>query len=448
MAEGNEIIKQVAKDTVVVQQLTLTSVDRTPKDIASWRVALRNAESIYAPNRTQLLDLYDEVKLDGHLCGIVGKRIDAVLNKALHFETRDGQRVDAMEELLESEVFYNIITLILETRFYGVGGLEFIPGSELNFVEIPRKHIKLERGLIALTQNDTTGIPYKDNPNLLILGEPWKLGLFLQCTPYALFKRGDMSDWAQFIEIFGQPMRIGKYDAYDPTVRGQLKRAMDEMGSSFSAMIPKQAEFEILDGKQTNANGDLQAKFREACNEEMSVVILGNTETTSKASGSGYAIAKEHGKQQMEITRRDMSYVLQKLNSPQFKAILQSYGYPVASGHFAWEKERDLNELVLRAQVDVQVSQQVPLDDDYWYRTYGIDKPANYEQLKAEKEAQKQAMQSAITGNSNQQQANEAARQQQQAAAAGEAAKNLSAADVSWLQRLRYKLADFFDPAP
>lgn len=30
----------------------------------------------------------------------------------------------------------------------------------------------------------------------------------------------------------------------------------------------------------------------------------------------------------------------------------------------------------------MQVSEKVPVADDYWYETYGIPKPANYSQLK------------------------------------------------------------------
>lgn len=436
----NTVTKELGKDTIVIQQLSLTTVDRTPKDIGTWRDAIRNAESLYAPNRTKLLDLYEDVRLDGHLTGLVEKRIAFILNKALHFESRDGERVDAMEELLESEVFYDIITQLMESRFFGLSGLEFIPGAALHFKPIPRKHIKIERGIIALTQNDITGIPYADNKQLWIVGKPFHMGLYLQCAPYAIFKKGNMSDWAQFIEIFGQPFRVGRYDTHDTETRIALKQALDNMGSSFAAMIPKQAEFEIMDGKQSNANGDLQAKFREACNEELSVIILGNTETTGKAQGSGYAIAKEHGRQQSYIHQRDMSWLLQQLNSQHFKDILASYGYPVQQGHFAWEKERDLNELVLRLQVDQGVAKEVPFDDDYWYRTYGIDKPANYEQLKADREAQRQALQPANPA--------EAQQQQQQQADARKAAANDLIESPGFIKKLRIALADFFDPAP
>jgi phage gp29-like protein len=449
-----QITKQEAPGTIVIQQITMTSVDRSPKDIATWRYAMRSAESMYSPNRVALLDLYEDVILDGHLTGVIGKRIGAVLNKNLHFETKDGKRVDALTELLESEQMADIIAAVIETKIYGVSGMEFVPGKKVEVKEIPRKHIKLEQGVIALNQNDQTGIPIADNKNLWVLGKPRKLGLLLQCSPYALYKKGNMADWAQYIEIFGQPIRVGKYDAYDTTTRQQLAAALNQSGGSLAIMIPKQAELEILDGKQSNGDGKLQDTFRAACNEEMSVIILGNTETTSSSRSSGYAQAKEHGKQQLAITALDMMYVLQQLNTDHFKAILKSYGYPVENGSFAFEKEHDLSELIQRIEIDMQIASKVPFDDDYWYRTYGIDKPDNYDELKAKMEAASVEAPASNPTNQNPAKPDPKRPTAVVRAPTNHNSKTTPADDLTdrepsnlW-RRIRTTLADFFDPAP
>ena len=130
-----------------------------------------------------------------------------------------------------------------------------------------------------LEQAGTEGIPYAGLDNVWILGGKKDLGLLLKCAPYSLYKRGGISDWAQFIELFGQPVRIIKYDSFDEQTRSELKKILDESGSSLSLMIPRQADFEIKDGKQTNCDGNLQLSFIKAMNEELSITILGNTET-------------------------------------------------------------------------------------------------------------------------------------------------------------------------
>jgi phage gp29-like protein len=201
---------------------------------------------------------------------------------------------------------------------------------------------------------------------------------------YAIYKRGNFGDWAQYVEIFGQPVRIMYYDAYDTQTKQELKQVLNESGSSLAMMIPKQAEFTILDGKSSNGYGKLQDGFKEACNNEMSICILGNTETSSSSKSSGYAQAKEHGEQQDEIIFADLIFVENMLNSEKFLQILKSYGYAVEGGSFSYEAAQDLNALKTRMEIDGFVASKVPVGDDYWYETYGIPKPENYEKLKAE----------------------------------------------------------------
>lgn len=391
------IKKEKAPDNVelIVQEIRMISVDRTMKDIKDFMNALKSAESIYYPNRTRLYDLYEHVKLDGHLSGIIGKRIDSVLNKSMRY-VKDGKQVDGMEALLNTGAFREMKRTILQTIFHGVSGMEFIPGAELEFEEIPRKHIKPEIGVIAIEQNSYEGKPYKDISNVWVIGKKRDYGLLLQCSVYALYKKNGFGDYAQYLEIFGQPIRVFKYDANDIKTKTQLAETANQAGSSLALVIPKQAEFEIMDGKASNANGDLQRQFIDACNQEMDIAVLANTETTSNSNGGSNAKAKEHGKQQNEVIKSDMAYLLSHMNTPKCLAILKSYGWPVVEGGmFEFEKEIDLASLSQKAIIDTTVVNAVglPVADDYWYTTYGIEKPENYEQLKAEKKVVKEAIQ-------------------------------------------------------
>ena len=356
---------------IVVNELNIRSADRSRKDISNWRNALSGAESVYYPNRCRLYDLYEDVILDGHLSGIIAKRIDAVLNKEVYFESHD-KKDQAMDPLIHSLSFREIMRTIMETQLWGLSGIEFLPGKDLAFEKIPRKHIKPELGIIAYEQSGTDGIPYRGLENVWIMGDPKDLGILLKCAPYCIYKRGGLSDWAQFIELFGQPVRVIKYDSYDDQTKAELKKILDESGSSLSLMIPRQADFEIKDGKQVNSDGNLQLSFIKALNEEMSVTILGNTETTSSSLSTGYAQSKVHLEQQYEITRSDIIYTAAMLNSPGFLAILKGYGYPVAGGRFVFSKDMDVEYLQARIAVDREVSKMVPVSDNYWYDTYGI----------------------------------------------------------------------------
>ncbi|AYD48211.1 phage portal protein family protein [Arachidicoccus soli] len=439
--------KDITKN-LVVQEINMISVDRSPKDIANWRDALINAENVFYPNRTRLYDLYKDVELDGHLSGIIQKRIDAVLNKNIWYQDASGKRVEEMDALIESTVFRNLVKLIMESILWGVSGVEFVPGKKVEFKPIERKHIRPDTQQILINQSDYEGIPYAGNPFIWVVGEPKDLGLYLKCSFYALIKKGGFSDWAQYVEIFGQPVRIIYYDAFDDKTRIQLKQVLDESGSSLALMIPNQAKFELMDGKTSNGDGQLQERLKNSCNDELSIIILGNVETTSSSHGGSNAKAQEQGKQQLEITKSDLAFVRNTLNCDKFIAILDSYGYKVAGGKFAVEEEFDYRELSQRVVIDTQVATQVPIADDYWYDTYGIPKPDNYDELKKKFDLQKAAATKAISAGQQEQEKVSKADEDPEAISLNPPLGGSGGGrSLSQWHKFRAALADFFDPA-
>lgn len=411
----NNTTVQRGKDNpqeLIIQDLSLVSPDRGRKDIGTLKSNIQRAESVYIPNRVGLYDTYHDVMtLDGHLSGIWRKRIDAVLNKNIRFVDKSKRKKDGFDELIYSNKFNRLIEIIIESKGWGISGIEFIIGEKFDYNEIPRKHIRPEQGIIVKSQYSSTGIPIDELPFVWVVGDKNDLGILLQCVMYALYKRGGLGDLAQYVEIFGQPVRIIYYDAYDTKTKGELRQLLNESGSSLAMMIPKQAQFSMLDGKTSNGTGELQLGFMRFCNDEMSIAVLGNSETTSASKGSGYAQAKEHSKQQLEITKSDIAFVQNVLNEPQFLNILKSYGYPIEDGDsFEYEMEIDLETLKARKEIDEFVSAKVPVDDDYWYDTYGISKPDNYEELKKEmkeKEAKQAAMMLQFGNGNNQEEPEE-----------------------------------------
>lgn len=361
---------------LIVPEITYVAPDRNRKDIAHLKQAILSAESIYAANRVRLYDLYhDLVTIDGHLSGILEKRTKSVTNKKMVFVDAEGRKVDALDALIGSQDFECLIELIMDSIYWGISGLEFVPGHTFAFNEIDRRHIRPEKHQVARSQYDYSGIDISQYPGVWLIGRPKNLGKLLQCSMYALYKRSGFGDFAQYVEIFGQPVRIIQYDAYDRQTEARLRDILEQSGSSLVMMIPKQAQFQMMDGKTSNGDGALQERLIQACNREMSIAILGNTETTSSSSSSGYAQAEIHAGQQNQLTQADLRYVLSYLNSEFFLNILSSYGYPVKGGKFRFEQEKNLNELKQRLEIDLQVSSKVAIDADYWYETYGIPKP-------------------------------------------------------------------------
>lgn len=425
---------EILPENIILNQIVIRPIDRSTKDIGTWRYSHKAAESPTHPNRTRLYDVYADCRLDGHLTGVIDKRFDAVLNKKWRYEV-SGKKIDEMDaRLIKKQVFRDTICELLESKIEGISGMEFIPGEEVTMNVIPRKHIKPDIKIIAFEQSGETGYKYEEIENVWVVGKRHDLGLLLKCAPYALYKRGNMADWAQYVEIFGQPVRVIKYDAFDEKTKKELKTIVDEAGSSLAMVIPKQAEFEMMDGKMSNGDGQLQERFKKACDDEMSVIILGNTETTTSSKSSGYAQSETHSKQQHEVTKSDLSFIGNLLNSKKFFEICKSYGLPVVEGgEFVTERELDLEELKSRKDIDSFVSQKVPVGDDYYYDAYGIPKPDNYDELKTKMEEERQMK---MGFNSDEPNGNHPPKP-----------KNKVPSLSAW-NKLRHVLADFFDQAP
>lgn len=447
----------VSKQPIIINDFTQVAPDRSRKDIKALRQAIEAAETPIMPSRVALYDLYhDNITIDGHLSGILNKRRDTVRNKALQFVNAEGRVVDKLTPLIASEAFYRLCGHIIDSEFWGISGVQFLAGDKFNFIEIPRKHILAERGEIARNLYDVTGTPVADIPGAWIIGQPDNLGRLLTCMLYAIYKRGGLGDLAQYVEIFGQPIRIIHYDAYDTRTRDELRKMAQQAGSSLVMMIPKQAQFEMLDGKSSNGNGELQRTFINTCNEEMSIAILGNTESTASSASSGYAQAKEHGKQQQEIIKADMKLLLNTLNSDYFLGILALYGFPVEGGHFVFAQDIDLSALTQRINIDIQLADRVPIDDDYWYNTYGIPKPDNYNELKAKLEETKQAALEALRRSAgmngqdggNNTEDDDLTREEQQEKARNRKEANRTKASAQKSKNLADMLHNFFGIAP
>lgn len=376
----------------VLGDVYIRTVDRSPADLRKWMRGIQSFESPYYPIQTTLYDLYTNVlSTDGHLSGIISKRFNMTLNKILHFERKDKEggyvKADEFDELINSDMFRRHSTEILLTQMWGRSGFEYVIGDKFEWRKIPRKHIKLKTQKIAFEQTDiNNGIDYTNLWNVWVIGQSDDMGILSSCVQYALLKRGNQADWANYIEIFGRPAWVFKYDAYDEQTKKALDKAIDNIGSGLTIRVPRQADVAPVDAKTSNGNGELQEKFHKAMNAEMSIRILTVTETSNTSSGSGHAQAQVHQTEQQEIIKSDMAYLSNMLNSEHFLNVLSEYGYNIEGGRFVFAKDYDINALKERIKIDIQLVTvaKLPIGDDYFYETYGIPKPDDYEQLKAE----------------------------------------------------------------
>lgn len=362
---------KVNSQPAIINSVTVAPVRRAVNDIGAWRAALRSADS---GNRIRLYDLYDDILLDGILHDAIDKRIDAVKDADLSF-TIDNKDVDIMYDLIDTVEFEHLVEEIMLSKFWGVSLTEFYFNRDrsFGFHTIPRKHVRTDRHIVLRNQADNDGIPYDGIPEVVQWGGDDDLGLLLKVAPMVIYKRGGFGDWAQFVELFGMPQRIGKYNSMDTASRRQLEEAMKLAGSAPYLIIPRETEVEQHNGTAAG-NGNLYNAFRQACTEEILITVLGQTMTS--VDGSSLAQGQVHLQVQEKKHRADRRFVERMLNR-HFVPLLLQYGYPIQGGKFKFlENKRELEV----AEV-VQLASVMDIPQSYLHERYNIPLPKDGEPL-------------------------------------------------------------------
>lgn len=438
---ANNVKKNSVDDSpekgIIIQNITVRPVVRQSQDIAKWRAAISAAEGIIQ-YRTSLYDLYEDIMLDAVLTSLVEKRILGVTKTKLLFVDKAGKEIPAVTELIQKRQFREMRKEIQLHKVWGISVIELINDAQgFRIFSAPRKHIKPKEGIVTYEQNGTDGVAYRQPPaNKFILecGHWNEFGLLMKAAQYVIYKRGGFGDWAHFAEIFGMPFREARYDGFNDAVRKQLEMALEQAGSAGYAILPKEAELTFHEASNTQGSGELYNSLRKACNEELSILFLGQTETTAKTAGKLGGNDDTHEQTENDINYNDKLDELSILNE-QVKPILQSLGFPVDGGSFIHEEREESVPITDRVNAIVRLKKEagLPMDDDYLYETFNIPKPADYEQQKKKIEDQANAA------------------MQQKPVPGKPPGKKPAPKDkekLSWFEEFRLHMADFFDPAP
>lgn len=119
-----------------------------------------------------------------------------------------------------------------------------------------------------------------------------------------VFKSYALRDWARFIELFGQPIRVGKYhQGASKDDVAVLKQAAFSLGSDAAAVIPEEMMLELVEAGGKSASGELYARLIEYLDAQVSKAVLGQTMTTD--DGASLSQAKVHNEVRMDIMRAD-----------------------------------------------------------------------------------------------------------------------------------------------
>ncbi|QFG53648.1 DUF935 family protein [Chryseobacterium sp.] len=370
--------KTTAKSTgnKLFPQLVEKTVTQTRQDIAKWKAALNGFNNTDSPSVYLLYNLYDSILDDALLTSQIENRIQDTLGSSFNLSKKGG---DIDEELTttfqNSELFNDLITHIINSRFYGHSLVELdwkqdgLNEPQLKADLIPRQNVLSKKGVMLFDYNEDKGIKYREVPEfgtwVLEFGKPGEKGLLNKAVPHTLFKRFAQSCWSELCEIYGIPPRVYKTDASDPAAVARGKKMMQDMGSAAWFIIDTEESFEWAKG--VNTNGDVYGNLLNFCDNQNSLLISGAVVGQDTKHGSN---SKEQASQKLlsKLVLADMAMVEMYMNTKVMPALAR-IGVVPADYVFQWEISEDLGTLWERT---VQALQHFDVDPEWVKDKFGI----------------------------------------------------------------------------
>nr|DAR68610.1 MAG TPA: portal [Caudoviricetes sp.] len=243
------------------------------------------------------------------------------------------------EEKLQTEIdelFYqypnleNLLMDMMDAVGHGFSALE-IEWKLENGKYIPHNFIPRPQSWFKLDKNDNLLLKTPNNP----MGETlrpfgWvvhshksrsvqlaRMGLFRTLAWLYMFKHYSVRDFAEFLELYGMPIRIGKYGAGATNEEKRtLLRALAQIGHNAAGIMPDSMTIELHNAANTGAGSGNNPFLQmvDWCEKSIARLILGQT-LTSGADGksSTNALGNVHNEVRRDLLVSDAKQVAQTI---------------------------------------------------------------------------------------------------------------------------------------
>lgn len=291
---------------------------------------LRQAEQ---GDLTKQMDLFEEIEeKDAYLASLLQTRKQAVM--ALDYEvlpadeSPEAKRIaEEVSQLLHHTDLEGVLLDLLDAIAKGLSVVtmrwEYQRDSQrqvpTDFAWVHQRDLLYESQTGELrmrTQEGQQPIPYG---SALVhyykakSGSPQRAGLLRSLSWLYLFKNYSIKDWVTFLELFGQPLVLGKYD---PTASkdelNALKEAVAAIGPEGRGVISKTTEIQFQEA-QRYGTADAYSRLIELMEREMAVAVTGSPLSSFDGSGGSNAMALTLDKISQRLTRSDARAVYNTL---------------------------------------------------------------------------------------------------------------------------------------
>ena len=325
------ILDEVVHASVTgVRQAWSTDSIATSIDPGRLRTILQAAAQGDARDYLTLAEEMEEK--DPHYAAVLGTRKRAVSGLSIAVEAassdpRDEEIADAVRQLVEAPQFGDMLDDLLDAIGKGYSVVE--PLWEYRDGKLWPKAYKHrdprwfqfdretgERLQLLQLDGTLTELP----PDRLLVHTPrLKSGLAIRGGVARLVavafmcKAFGQKDWMRYAELYGIPLRIGRYDpAAKPDDIAVLRRAVAQLAADAAAVLPAGMRIDFQEIANAAGGAELFEKLAEWLDKQISKAVLGQTMTTD--DGSSQSQANVHNEVRKDILKADAKQLAATVN--------------------------------------------------------------------------------------------------------------------------------------
>lgn len=213
-------------------------------------------------------------------------------------------------------------------------------------------------------------------------GHASRAGIMRVVSWMYLFKNYDIKDWVSFCEVFGMPLRLGKYDASaSESDKKQLMEAIISLGTDAAGIVPSSTMIEFIESQKTTSV-EIYEKLARYCDEQISKAILGQT-LTSDSGGGSYAQSKTHNEVRHDLTVADAKSLAVTIRRDIIRPLVEfNYGSEANIPFFGFdchevEDQKEVVEIYKTLACDMGLG----IPKSHIYKKFNIPKPENGEEV-------------------------------------------------------------------
>jgi len=350
-------------------------------------------------------DLFEDVEeKDGHIAAEMGKRkrailgLDWILKEPRNASSAEKKLTEQVNEiLLDIDNFEDILLDMADGIGYGFSCLEYKWQFKKQWV--PESITHRPPGWFQLNNGNRNQLMLRDGSQNgeQLWAAGWmvhkhkaksgylaRTGLFRSLVWPYLFKNYSVRDLAEFLEIYGLPVRLGTYpsNASDKD-KSTLLRAVVNIGHAAAGIIP---EGMMIDFKDAAKGGSDPFKYMiEWCEKTASKVILGGT-LTSQADGasSTNALGNVHNEVRHDLLISDARQIAGTLSSDLIEVICRVNGWltdSIRPPKFAFDIVEQEDLATFSESITKLVDVGLPIGVDYIYEKTRIPRPKEGEHI-------------------------------------------------------------------